>query len=223
MGGRTLYAASSPRAGWPSGHHQGAGCRVGAQILTYMAFCEVSLDQFTGTAASRGDFGFKVSPHQSAGMAASRTILASLGSGGVGERPPRNDGRHRHVRPGRSDWQCLVCRARLASAIRLVSRPRERRELRSPSPDRSQARLHRAAGILGLHPSEVSFSADPAQKQKMLAVVLANSSTAASRWQRSAITGCSRRGQVPRLPAAHVPQRFRGVAHDLGCADQQGM
>ena len=47
------------------GHHQGAGCWVGAQILTYTAFCEVSLDQFAGTAASKGYFGFKVSPHQS--------------------------------------------------------------------------------------------------------------------------------------------------------------
>ena len=50
----------------------------------------------------------------------------------------------------------------------------KRGELRSPSPGRSQARPHRTAGILGLHPSEVSISADPAQKQKRLAAVLAN-------------------------------------------------
>ena len=30
------------------------------QILAYMAFCEVSQDQSAGTAASKGDFGFKV-------------------------------------------------------------------------------------------------------------------------------------------------------------------
>jgi hypothetical protein len=36
-----------PSAGW-------------AQILAYMAFCEVSQDQSAGTAASQGDFGFKV-------------------------------------------------------------------------------------------------------------------------------------------------------------------
>merc|ERR1712004_908515 len=33
---------------------------MGAQILAYMAFCEVSQDQSPGTAASQGDFGFKV-------------------------------------------------------------------------------------------------------------------------------------------------------------------
>ena len=36
-----------PAAGW-------------GQILAYMAFCEVSQDQSPGTAASKGDFGFKV-------------------------------------------------------------------------------------------------------------------------------------------------------------------
>ena len=71
MSGSTRYAASPLRARGLYGHHQGAGCRVGAQILKYMAFSEVSLDSFTDAAASRGDFGFKVSPHHSAGMAAS--------------------------------------------------------------------------------------------------------------------------------------------------------
>ena len=59
-------------------HHQSAGCRDGAQILTYMAFCEVSLDQFAGTAASGGDFGFKVSPHQSMGISASGAQAAKV-------------------------------------------------------------------------------------------------------------------------------------------------
>ena len=36
-----------PSAGW-------------AQILAYGAFCELSQDQSAGTAASQGDFGFKV-------------------------------------------------------------------------------------------------------------------------------------------------------------------
>ena len=60
----------------------------------------------------------------------------------------------------------------MAPGIRLVSWLRKRGELPSPSPGRSQARLHRADGIIELHPSEVSISTDPAQKHKMPAVVL---------------------------------------------------
>ena len=111
MGGGTLYAASPPRAGGP-------------QILTYIAFCKASLDQFAGTAASRGEFGFMASPHRSVGIAASSLkgdlgfkVLTSMNLAesangrletmAVSERPPRDDGRHRRVRPGRSveNWK----------------------------------------------------------------------------------------------------------------------
>ena len=39
---------------------QHANLRGWAQILAYMAFCEVSQDQSPGTDAYAGDFGFKV-------------------------------------------------------------------------------------------------------------------------------------------------------------------
>ena len=39
FGGMFLNYIFEYRTGWPSGHHQGAGCRVGARILTYTAFC----------------------------------------------------------------------------------------------------------------------------------------------------------------------------------------
>jgi hypothetical protein len=82
--------------------------------------------------------------------------------------------------PTCSSWNNGVSRTRrgvqgsVGFGIRLVSRLMERGELRSPSPGRSQARRLCAPGILGLHPSKVSISVNPAQKQKMLAVGLAN-------------------------------------------------
>jgi hypothetical protein len=67
---------------------QGAGCRVGALILTYMAFCEVSRDQFAGTAASGGVFGFTVSPHQSMGISAKVFITPWVATSQADEASP---------------------------------------------------------------------------------------------------------------------------------------
>jgi hypothetical protein len=122
-----------------------------------------------GHGGLEGDFGFKVYPPW---IGQSRRTTAS-------RRWPSSACPARTVRLAVLGIMAFreragACRARLASGIRLVSRLMERGELRSPSPGRSQARRLCAPGILGLHPSKVSISVNPAQKQKMLAVGLAN-------------------------------------------------
>ena len=69
-----------PSAGW-------------VQILAYGAFCKLSQDQSPGTAASQGDFGFKV-PHLPTRLRGRRVV------GEAGEWAPSHHCDHRHVLPG---------------------------------------------------------------------------------------------------------------------------